>query len=562
MWILISTIAALTSLAVLYALHRFRPHARLHTIATLIFWQQAAGSQNVTTLSQKRFGQPRTFILLASILLLLAAGMLGTLAAGRVDEARRVVVIDASSNMDWPAADVSAGSDRLLDQAIKAVESDIAQGDSPTVIAADDNAKVIARAGEPTALMLRQLERLRSEIGAARPLASGSALALNLAEDLLDEQSHTEGAFGPEIDWYTDQSVIPDGIAPSVAARVRIHHVMSAGRVGISGVLLEAMDATATGAGRLRVHVARSSLAVSQPIEVALSSPGIAGRVQSVKFAANGWTADVLFTGFATDAHSATLSLRAATGEATVYQTIPISLPNQTRLRIEIGGGISPALRAAAEAIDSGNGGRSSHAIAIVKSGSALPADATASVQIVSEGVMLPAGIHITPEADQPLVADLNFEDAVTAAGPVVPSENLLPILRAGDAVVASLDSVSRTVYLSSALVNEPAELPRRAAFPVLLTRAFRRLAGWTELPLAVPACRLINDPLWQRTAGASEAIGVDEIPPKVIKLAELAETHARGTHRDFSLLPRWCLAFALALLTFEGALLARRKIT
>ena len=58
MWILISTIAAVTSLAALYALHRFRPQARLHSVATLIFWQQAAGSQNVTTLSRKRFGQP------------------------------------------------------------------------------------------------------------------------------------------------------------------------------------------------------------------------------------------------------------------------------------------------------------------------------------------------------------------------------------------------------------------------------------------------------------------------------------------------------------------------
>jgi hypothetical protein len=555
MWILISTIAAVSSLLALYALHRFRPRARPHPIATLIFWEQAVGSQNVTAPSQKRFSQPRTFILLAAILLLLAVGTLAGSLNVHSDKLGRVVVIDTGSNMRWSATDDSHRTGTLLDHAIDAVENTNQNSDSPTVIAASDIPKLIAQAAEPAALLQRQLDALRPVDGAAWPIASASALALNLAGNL--------GKLQPEIDWYTDQSSIPRGVAPSVAACVHIHALPTpAGRAGITDILFENANSIPSAEGQLRVRVARSTPVFSNPLAIALSSPATPTRVKPVAFAPDTLTADVIFADIPTDGSAATLTLQLASSPTTFYQQIPIQLPQQPAIRIEIGTGISPALRAAAQALNSSASKTAAHAIALIPSGSPLPPDATASVQIVSQGAMLPAGIPITAAPDQPLTAGLDFEDAITAAGPAVPSDDPIPILRAGDSVVASFDPANHTAYLSSALVNDPADLPRRAAFPVLLNRLFRTLSGWTELPPSMPASRILNDPLWQAAAAPGSPIAFAEITNNAPPAHETAPPPSKTFSFRIQSSPRWALAAALLLLTFEGVLLARRKIT
>ena len=533
MWILIGTLAAATSLGTLYVLHRLAARSAPQAVATLQFWREASGSGAAATPALGRITERKTFVLLGVIVALLAAAVVARPWRDGHAATTRVVVFDGGGDMRWP---LPGGPSRTpLDRAIDAVEGDLGGGDAPAVIVADETPKVLATAGEPVRAVRRRLESIRAGSVPESNTASGSALALNLAGQWIDHAVS-------EIDWYTDRAVVPDGVPPSIVSRVRLHQqTVPSGTAAVTGVRFEA------DAGGLRVTVARSNGALTVPLTVVAMAAGKPERSEPVAFAPDGRSVDVVFHDVPADGEVWTIQLRAAKP----CQSVSVRVPDRPPLRFDVADGVPASLRAAA-ATTAGMDPRG-RVIAVAAEGLALPAGAVGSLQVVRQGPAVPVGVPITGEPGEPLVAGLDFEGAATAAGPAVPTTSAVPLLRAGKAVVASYEASRNTVYVSSALVDGAAELPRRAAFPVLMGRLFHTLAGWTEMPPVVPAARLVNDPLWRPDG----AIGVGEITAA----AAAAPVPPTAGSRTVDPLP-WALGLAFGLLCVEGFLLGARRIT
>ena len=115
----------------------------------------------------------------------------------------------------------------------------------------------------------------------------------------------------------------------------------------------------------------------------------------------------------------------------------------------------------------------------------------------------------------------------------------------------------------SMSLVDETADLPKRAAFPVLMYRLACELAGWKQAPPLVTSLRRVEDPLWQK---ADDAISVVYDPP-LLQDSKPDTSWAEPTQipgRPNSWKTSWVdvlLAIGLALLIAEGLLLAAKKI-
>jgi hypothetical protein len=198
------------------------------------------------------------------------------------------------------------------------------------------------------------------------------------------------------------------------------------------------------------------------------------------------------------------------------------------------------------------------------------------SVTLVDDGPPVAKGTAVRVTAGSLAADGLDLEHAVCDAGPAIRaserSGGLIPLLEAGDAVLAALDvsnAKAGRLLVSRAIFGRDSTVANRPAFAILLSRAVRQLAGWDPLPRSLPADRAVVDPVWlyhtSATAGPEGVIvapgdreGSDLGRDESMAAAQPGVEPAAGRLYAVSQL---MLLFALILLLVETALHARGRI-
>ncbi len=521
------------ALATLFALHHLRVRPTRRPVATLLFWQGTSLAQQPRTLRSRRFRHPKTFGLLAAVLLLTAVALTADRwRGGGAADRRDVIVIDAGADM---AADDGSGR-LLLRRAADLAGADLSNASA--LIAAGEQPVLLSRGDESEAVIRRRLSRLAPETG-----ASAARLALQLAASV-------QGSAAGDIDWYTARDQVPTGLPAEVARRVRVHPVGPAAAVAIVGLAFEpAADDPAR--GTLTVTCAGRA---TGPVAVTAELGGVPAVVRPVAF--DGGRASIDFADVPADGRSVVVRLTGAPGPAPTHEAA-FRLPDDRPLTFRFVGDVPLPLRAVAIALGAEtDGGR----IAVVGPGASVPADAAAAIAVVDQGIAVPPGERLSFAPGTPWSRGLSLEGSV-AAGPV-PATPGVAVLTAGPATLASLDQTPtrRTLYLSGGLVAATADLPRRAAYPVLLERLCRELVGRPSPPSTVAASRAAQDPLWpgppESPAGAA-AVTLPDDPP-VKSATDVTAAATVGRHVPWA---EVVLGTALALTVVEAALFAARKI-
>ncbi len=532
-----SVALAAAAVATLFALHHLRVRPTRRPVATLIFWQAATLPQRAHALWSRRLTHPRTFALLAAILLLTAAALTADRWGGVGPADRRdVIVIDAGAET---AADDGSGRP-LLRRAAGLAKADL--GDAPAVIAAGEQPAVLSPGGDPAAVVRRRLNRLVPGDG-----ASAAGLALQLAGTV-------QGPLGGDIRWYTARDRVPAGLPAEVARRVRIRPVGPAVAAAIVGVAFEP-DADDPARGSLTVTCGGRS---TGPMTVTAERAGDPPLARPVTLEAGRGT--VAFADVPADGRSVVVRLTGAAGPAATHEAA-FQLPDGRPLTFRFVGDVPRPLRDVALALGTeADGGR----IAVVGPGASVPADAAAVLAVIDHGQGVPADDRLSFAAGTPWGRGLSLE-AAAARGPALDTPGAA-VLTAGGATLASLDQTPgrRTLYLSGGLVGPTADLPRRAAFPVLLERLCRELVGRPSPPSTVAALRAAQDPLWpgppERPTGAATVTLPDDPP---VTAAVVGDDLGGGAETAARHVP-WVevvLGAALALTVVEALLLAARKI-
>jgi hypothetical protein len=87
--------------------------------------------------------------------------------------------------------------------------------------------------------------------------------------------------------------------------------------------------------------------------------------------------------------------------------------------------------------------------------------------------------------SDQPLVAGIEFEDAVCRA-PGEPLSTGIPLLLAGEFPLAGLDLEGKRLTISESFLDADASVVRRTGYMVFWATMFHHLAGWRDAPLTL----------------------------------------------------------------------------
>ena len=532
-----SVILAAAAMATLVALHHLRAQPIRRPVATLIFWRAAARPQQARVAWSRRFTRPKTFALLAAIALLTAAALTAD-RWGRVGPAdhRDVIVVDAGIDM---AADDGSGRP-LLRRAADAARADLgATSAAPALIAAGEQPILLSRGDEPVAVVRRRLDLLVPGAG-----ASAAGLALQLAGSV---QGWADG----EIRWYTAQDQLPAGLPGDVARRVRVHHLPALPAVAIVGLAFEP-GVEDPSRGTLTVTCGGRP---TGPMTVVAQLDGDAALTRPVP--ADAGRATVAFANLPADGRSVAIRLTAAPGPAATHEA-RLRLPDRRPLTFRFVGDVPPPLRAAALALGTeADAGR----IVVVAAGASVPTDATAAVAVVDRGKPVAADEQLSFAPGTPWGRGLSLEGS-SARGPALAVPGV-PVLTAGRATLATLDETPahRTLYLSGGLVAPAADLPRRAAYPVLLERLCRELVGRPSPSPIVSALRGAQDPLWpgppDEPAGPAP-VALPDAPPMVLAVGSVNVATAETRHVPWA---EVVLGLALALAIVETLLLAARRI-
>ncbi len=471
------------ALATLFALHHLRVRPTRRPVATLLFWQGTPLAQQPRALRSRRFRHPRTFALLAAILLLTAAALTADRwRGGGAADRRDVIVIDAGADM---AADDGSGRP-LLRRAADLAGADL--GNASALIAAGEQPVLLSRGDESAAVVRRRLDRLAP---AREPRPRGWRCSWPPACRARPPATSTGTPPGTRCrPACRPRSPGGSGSTPSDRRRPSPSSAWTfepAADDPARGTL------TVTCAGR-----------ATGPVAVTAQLDGDPAVVRPVTFDAG--RAAVAFAGVPADGRSVVVRLTGAPGPAPTHEAA-FRLPDGRPLTFRFVGDVPQPLRAVALALGAeSDGGR----IAVVGPAASVPADAAAAIVVVDRGSGIPPGERLSFAPGTPWGRGLSLEGSV-AAGPV-PATPGAAVLTAGPATLASLDQTPtrRTLYLSGGLVAATADLPRRAAFPVLLDRLCRELVGRPSPPSTVAASRAAQDPLWpgppESPAGAAAA--------------------------------------------------------
>ena len=533
----ISAVAAalgVVCLGVLYTLHHLRVQPRQAPTATLLFWRQAVRPQQTRVPWSRRFTHRKTFLLSAATLILLALTLTADRWGRGTNTQRDVIVVDAGTAT---SADDGKGHS-LLRTITAAAGADLHQlPDGVALIAAGPRPQLLARSGEPAALAARQLDELRPQNG-----ASASSLAIQMAGGVI-------GDHAGQIHWYTAENQTPGGLPVEVAKRIVLHQVRAPDCVAIVGVTFEP-SIDDEGHGTLRVRLAGAAKA---DVTISAKSGEQAAQTQSV--ALSGDTADVAFPNLPSDGQTVRVELRDAPG-AVAMHTGEFRMPDRRALTFRFVGDVPRALVTALLT----TGSRSDDgSVAVMTEGMTPPPGVKAAIIVVGAGKGVAAGSALNL-AEASAVRGLDLENATAVDGPALPGD-LLQQLTAGGATVAGVTRGTGlpTLYLSSSIVGPAAELPKHAAFPVLVGRLCDALLGRGNGSIAVAIARTAQDPLWTGPADApaTHAVTVADRPPSGQTVAALP------LERALSPMPWTAIVLlgALTLVSVDAALRVARKI-
>ena len=532
-----------TAVAALFALHHLRTRPTRRAVATLIFWRETAREQQSRILWARRFTHRRTFLLLSVIALMLAA----SLSADRWDrpgtEDAVVAVVDVGS----PMAATVVGGQSILQRAVASVRAEAKpSSSSPMLIAAGAQPAVLCELDAPLPIFMDRLARITPSAE-----ASNAALSLELAASALGDRPG-------RIDWYTVRVSLPDGLPPEVADRVRLRRCPAPSEaVAITGVTFKPA-ADQPSLGTLCVRLAGAS---DRPVTVRAT---IGGVVRERRVEAIDDRTVVAIGGVEADGQVISIEVRDAPGSPTEH-AVRYALPKRTPLRFCVIGDVPRPLRAVLGAIGTQTT-TADGAIIVAAQGQALPPGGRAAIVVTGGSPTGVAGRPIVAVSDAPpTIVAIDFEGATANAEPSLPPA-VRPVLVAGPATVAGFEQTDDgpRLYLSSALIDEAADMPRRAAFPVLMQRLCAKLAGWHAAAPVVAAQRVAQDPLWPSPPST---------PPTELTVTKVFDPPVTAPPGGAAALPRvtphamawrWTPALligSLLLLAVEGFLLASKRI-
>lgn len=530
------------SAAALFALHRLRVQPSSKTIATLLFWRQAIQEQQSRVLTG-RFAHPLTFLLLLAIAVLLALTLVGDRWRSAATRDPAVIVIDTGYAMEA----IDAQQQTRLDTAVHRATDDIARYGEVSLISAGEQTRLLASASDPQALLDYHLSQLRPG-----NTPSDSVSALQLAFSLLPKERG-------QVIWYTDRQSVPIELPAEIANRVHLRHVDAKGSdVTITGVIYEP-DAAGPAKGRLRVRLGFTS-DVTQAVTLKASSAQ--GDVRTITVSPTA-ESDATIDNVPADGAAWTLQLVDAPGIGT-NDTVVVQLPRRPLLAFRFHSLAPEPIRAALLAIGSEVKDDASPAIDVVTDNTASPTGSKSVLRLLTSGnAQVRSGDRIDfASGSARTLSDIEPEASVVGPGPAITDKDIVPVLHAGDAVVAAFTKAgpSAELRLSSALWNVGSDLPKKAAFPVLLQRLGRQLAGWSETA-SIDAERALADPLWSDNNDVRPTL-VYARPeePRTATTPAADSVPPAPTGRPFPVLDV-ILTAALTLLVFEGLLFAARKI-
>ena len=524
--------------SVLYALHHLRADPPRREIATLLFWQLAVRATQNQVPWSRRFTHRRTFLLLASILLLLAASLVAD--RWNTGASRDMIVIDAGEETAAP----TSGGQTLLDTLANAAATDLTRlnANAGLVVAGSLPAMQIPP-GQPSVVTLQALRRLLPQSG-----ASASSLALQEAGLAIGDRAG-------RIFWYTPTAAVPEDILTEIRQRIVLRQVSAPPQLVISGVTF-VPSSRGDASGDLRVQLAGSAVS-----GITLRAEGQEGPSIQAPIKKSSKTDEVIFNDWPANGKPVSLSLLSGSGGPVAHE-VRFRVPDHRPLVFKFAGTVPAALKLAllsvgVEATDAGN----PKVIFVAEEGTATPPEAVASIRIDSrQGTGVKAGLPLRL-GELPLVKGLTLEGAVASEGPAL-NQTGSAVLTTGSTILADLD-LSRhlpTLTLSASVVSPTADLPRHAAFPILIKRLCDALTGRSNEPVALCQSRWASDPLWtgppQLPAVDPQAV-FDPPSPPAAHVALPAVQSERWS-------PRWSdiiLAGAFMLLTVESLLYAARRI-
>jgi len=426
----------------LAVLHLLRVRRRQVRVVTTMFWRQAAEESRARSLIE-RFRYPLTWAMLTLICALIA------LALGKpVMDAERgsptVVVLDAGASMD-------VGT-RMAD-ARDAVRKHVAGSGRVAVIAAAPEPRLLLAFDESPAALA---DRLAAQNPAAGP--SDTAAALRLARSLASGETKA------------NILLVTDRPQPGVQDDVQVVTVGDpTANAAIVGAQFEP-DAANPLRGTFRCRIAYWG---RQPGEVTWE-----GGAQTMQ---PGQTHDIVMPDEAADGR--TLSITINDGSLPADNSLAFRLPKRKPIRVAAIGVMPRALAAVVVAApeltlveDAAD------ADVLIVAGPGDVPESTPTLAIVTDEDPPQKAAPLQGVEASALTGDLDFEGALCRSfAPMRTADGIEPLLTAGDAVVATLNTRDTvpSIRVEKSLMAADAAAPRRIAFAIFCTRALRHLAGW-----------------------------------------------------------------------------------
>ena len=473
-----SVVIAGLAIATLILLHRLRIRPTIRPTATLLFWSTARVQSTARVIARVRFVHWKTFVLLASLLLLLAA-VPALLCRPAVPE--DVVVIEAGAD----AASSTESGETVWTAAIDlATEDAVGRGTSPAWVVANDVPRVVARAGTPVQVVARQIATFSPDAKAADPTT-----ALQLAAQIAGE--------GSRIFWYTCHPNLPDGLPPATAERIVIRTVPAKSNdVSIVSAIYSAAD----NAMFVRLN-GRTATSVAGHLLIDGRSGSAFDFVPPVT--------NVRVDNLPADGKLVSISLTGCPGSP-LRQSTAIRVAREIPLRFNLAADVPRPLRDVLLSI--GQADTSAGAIAVGRND-----------ERVGPRILLIDSVERVGGTLRSSVEDLSMENTALPVIATLPASGSV-LLWAGDAPAMTLSADGRILYAARQAVIESSDLVRCAAFPTLMKIACDRLASNASAPPVITAERAAADPVWAISAGNvyAASTAVAEVPRNDVVISSI----------------------------------------
>lgn len=563
-WLVWSLVALSAGLLAVLHLLRIRPQPR--TVVTVMFWRQAIDAAPPRQLLQRlRALFSYVLLLLICASLLIALGRPEPAAQGG-DAMHAVLIVDAGNAMRVDGPSNASRLDAARESARHWLEA-LSPRDRVALLSAGPIPRVQHQFTEPRAFLDRELDAIESS-----PLPAHDEGALRLAESMLAGKSRprivyvTGHAPSAEV---TSRLSVPLSVVPIGAARSNTA-ILSCGFVPSPEDLLR---------GRLQVRVAYYGAEPGEVVVEAWRADGVNLMTQQNRLD-NGAIRDFVSEPMLANGERVGVSARLNDADGPADRVV-VALPLRRSIRVQIADDTPAPIRLALQ---------SDPAIRLTPD--AAQADVrvvTSALDATGPSLLLREGGPTTTEgssltlANLPITRGLDLEMDACPAGTGVLGNADVSLIRCGGSSLlnfypplpaSSNRSAARppnnerafaTIELSSALLSGPTGIANRPAWPVLISRCTRQLAGWSDGVVSLAPDRAADDPLWAGDHGDHErasVMPVDRISADLTRAAIATELPPGGG--IWASLPEWfqmLLWIGLALLLLDAALHIRRRV-